>query len=272
MTNVCYGFVSGPSTVSDNESYFTIGTQIERGKIEPNENKSSYQDAQIDIYKIKYTKGFAGNSLFSRYNIYTEYGIFSSGEEKVASDSFYQSDNGNYVTLGIYGDIFHDLEKQFGIYLQVTPFRNYNEDKFSNPRLDLFSFGIASAHHVTENFFNTNLIHFGSGESSKQNSYFAVNTGYGYKLNELLGRQFTITGSLFFEADSTKRFDASYDSVFSPTGKQDRVQSFKYGTLIAIDFSVSQNFNLSLNSLQKLAGYDARATQIYTATLGYKYQ
>jgi hypothetical protein len=266
-----YAFVSGPSSVNAGESYVSVGTQAERGKVEPNENRASYQDAQIDIYKLKYVRGFDGLLSLSRSNIYFEYGSFTSAKEQVGSTLFYEKDQGSYLTLGLSGDIVHDLDKQFGFYVQTAPSRSYNKNKYSNPRLDLFAIGLTSAFNITENFFQKNLIHYGSGDGSAQNSYLAIDTGYGYRLNHIVGRQFTVSGSLFLEADMSERKDASYDAAFSPSGTQDRVRAFKYGTLLGADIAIADRINFNINYLQKLGGYDARSTQIYTANIGYKF-
>jgi hypothetical protein len=266
-----YAFVSGPSSVNAGENYVSIGTQTERGKVEPNENRSSFQDAQIDIYKLKYVRGFNEFLGLSRSNVFFEYGSFSSAKEQIGSTLFYEKDQGSYFTLGLSGDIVHDLDKQFGFYIQTTPSRSYNKNKFSNPRLDIFALGITSAFNVTENFFQKNLIHFGSGDGSAQNSYLAIDTGFGYRLNQLVGRQFTVSGSLFLEADMSERKDTSYDAAFSPAGTQDRIRAFKYGTLIGADIAITNQMNFNINYLQKLGGYDARSTQIYTASIGLKF-
>jgi hypothetical protein len=266
-----HAFVSGPSSVNAGENYVAIGTQAERGKVEPNENRSSFQDAQIDIYKLKYVRGFEGLLGLSRSNVYVEYGSFSSAKEQLGTTVFYDKDQGSYLSLGLSGDIVHDLEKQFGFYVQTTPSRSYNKNKFSNPRLDLLALGLTSAFNVTENFFQKNLIHYGSGDGSAQNSFLAIDTGFGYRLNHLDGRQFTVSGSLFLEADMSERKDASYDAAFSPSGTQDRIRAFKYGTLIGADIAITNQINFNINYLQKLGGYDARSTQIYTANVGYKF-
>lgn len=266
-----HAFVSGPSSVNAGENYVAIGTQAERGKVEPNENRSSFQDAQIDIYKLKYLRGFEGLLGLSRSNVYVEYGSFSSAKEQLGTTVFYDKDQGSYLSLGLSGDIVHDLEKQFGFYVHTTPSRSYNKNKFSNPRLDLLALGLTSAFNVTENFFQKNLIHYGSGDGSAQNSYLAIDTGFGYRLNHLVGRQFTVSGSLFLEADMSERKDASYDAAFSPSGTQDRIRAFKYGTLIGADIAITNQINFNINYLQKLGGYDARSTQIYTANVGYKF-
>lgn len=184
---------------------------------------------------------------------------------------FYEKDQGSYLTVGLSGDIVHDLDKQFGLYIQTTPSRSYNKNKFSNPRLDLFALGLTSAFNITENFFQRNLIHYGSGDGSAQNSYLVVDTGFGYRLNQLVGRQLTVSSSLFLEADTSERQDASYDSVFSPAGTQDRIRAFKYGTVVGAEVAITHQINFNVNYLQKLGGYDARSTQIYTANIGLKF-
>lgn len=266
-----FAFVSGQSSVNEGENYLSAGVQSERGKVEPNENKASFQDAQIDIYKLKYVRGLEGQFGLSRSNFYIEYGRFSSAQEQVGATLFYKKDQGSYLTLGLSGDFLHDLERQFGFYIQISPNREYNKNKFSNPRLDLFALGITSAFNVTNHFFQRNLIHFGSGDSTNQNSYLAIDTGFGYRMNHLLGRQFSFFGSLFLEADTSERKDQAYNLAFSAPGEQDRIRSFKYGTVTGIDTALTDEVNLSLNSLQKLGGYDARSTQIYTLNLGFKF-
>lgn len=266
-----YAFVSGPGSVNAGENLITIGTQAERGLVEPNENRSSFQDAQIDINRLRYVRGFKGFMGLNRSTVFVEYGIFSSAREQVGSTVFYDKDQGSYLTLGLSGDFVHDLEKQFGFYVQTTLSRSYDKNKFSNPRIDLYVLGLTSAFNITENFFQKNLIHYGSGDGSSQNSYLAIDTGFGYRLNHLLERQFTVSGSLFLEADMSERKDAFYDAAFSPTGTEDRIRAFKYGTLFGADIAITNQMNFNINYLQKLGGYDARSTKIYTANIGYKF-
>ena len=235
FSSTTFAFVSGPSAVNSGESSIVAGTQVERGKVEPNENRSSYQDAKIDVYKIKYVRGFEDILGFTRSSIFLEYGQFTSAEEKVASTLFYEKDKGVYATLGISADVLHEIERQFGFYIQLSPLRQYNKMKFSNPRLDLYAFGLTSAFNISDNFFQKNLIHFGSGDNSDQNSYIAIDSGFGYRLNKYLEIPVTLGTSLFIEADTSQRKDASYDASFSPVSTEDRIRAFKYGTVIGAD-------------------------------------
>lgn len=271
FSTTTYAFVSGPSALNPGESTITAGTQAERGKVEPNENRSSYQNAKIDVYKVKYARGFDNILGFSSSTIFLEYGQFSSAEERVGSILFYEKDKGSYATIGFSADILREIDRQFGFYIQLSPYRDYNKKKFSNPRLDLYSFGLTGAFNITDNLFYKNLIHYGSGDGLDQNSYLALDSGFGYRLNHYLEVPVTISASLFIEADTRQRKDASYDASFSPSGTEDRIRAFKYGTLIGADISLSQKTSLNFNYLQKLGGYDARATQVYTINLGFKF-
>ena len=270
-TSKVSAFVSGPSAVNPGENALIAGTQIERGKVEPNENRLSYQDAKIDIYKIKYVRGLENILGFSHASVFLEYGQFASAEEKVAATLFYKNDKGSYATIGFSADVLHEIDRQFGFYIQLYPLRDYNKKKFSNPRLDLFAFGLTSAFNITDNFFQKNLIHRGSGDGADQNSYLAVDSGLGYRLNRYLEIPVTLAGSLFIEVDTSQRKDAAYDASFTPGGGEDRISAFKYGTVMGADISLSKNLSLNFNYLRKLGGYDARSTEIYTFNLGIKF-
>jgi hypothetical protein len=271
LANNAMAFVAGPSAVGAGDNFVSIGIQAERGKVEPNENKDSFQDAQINIYKLKYVRGLDNLLGLAGSTVYFEYGSFTSAKEQVGAVLFYEKDQGSYLTLGFSGDFVHELDKQFGFYVQVSPSRSYNKNKFSNPRLDLFALGLTSSFNLTDNFFQKNLIHFGSGDGSSQNSYLVIDTGFGYRLGQWVGRQATASGSFFFEGDTSERKDQAYDTAFSPTGTQDRIRAFKYGTLLGIDLALTNDMNLSFNYLQKLGGYDARSTQIYNLNIGVKF-
>jgi hypothetical protein len=263
-------FVSGPSNLSEGENLVKVGTQLERGKVEPNENRSSFQDAEIDILKVSYVRGLKNKSIFLNPTLSLEYGSFESAEERVGSDLFYKSDTGSYVKLGLNADIVHEIDRQFGVYVQVTPVRDYNEKKFSNPRLDLFALGFTSASDITDRLYQRNLVHYGSGDSSDQNAYLAVDTGFGYRLNDFLQRVSVLSFRLFVEADTQQRFDDSYDTAFS-SGEPDRIRAFKYGTVVGFDVELGKGLSLAIEYLQKLGGYDARATEVYTLDLAYKF-
>ena len=128
MAQISHAFVSGPGQVGPNENFVSIENQSERGKVEPNENRASFQDAKIDLQKLRYSRGFDQILSISGAQLYAEYGQFKSAKEEVGSTVFYEADQGSFVTLGLSGDIARTTEKQFGFYLQFSPIRNYNEN------------------------------------------------------------------------------------------------------------------------------------------------
>jgi hypothetical protein len=266
-----FAFISGPGSLGPGEHSLIVGTQIERGMVEPNENRASYQDAGIDVYRFKYTHGLENFLGFEIASVFLEYGQFTSSEERVGANLFYEKDQGSYGTFGFSADILHETDRQFGFYIQLSPLRDYNKKKFSNPRLDLYTFGLTSAFNISENLFQKNLIHLGSGDGSEQNSYLAVDSGFGYRLNQFPAVPTSLNASLFIEADTSQRKDASYDASFSPAGTEDRIRAFKFGTVVGVDVSLSQRVSLNLSYLEKLGGYDARSTKIFTLTLGTKF-
>lgn len=266
-----FAFVSGPGAINSGDNLITYGQQAERGKTEPNENKASFQNAVIDIQKIRYARGLKSFLSFERSHFFVEYLQFASNKEQVGNTLFYDADKGSAGVLGFSADLLHDLHRQLGFYVSYSLNRNYNVKKFANPRLDTFAFGFTTAFQVSENLFHKSLLHFGSGDSSDQNAYLAVDTGFGYKLNSFIDRQATISASVFIEADAAERFDASYDAAFSPIGTQDRIRAFKYGQVVAAEIAITNSVSLTASHLQKLGGYDARATQITSLQLAIKF-
>lgn len=75
-------FVSGPSTIDAGYNYISFGTQVERGKVEPNENRSSFQNAQINIHKLKYIHGLDGFLGLNRSNLNFEFGSFTKDNDQ----------------------------------------------------------------------------------------------------------------------------------------------------------------------------------------------
>ena len=269
--NHAYALVGGSDTLGANEHRISFEAQIERGKVEPNENKTSFQNANINIHRIKYSQGLSDFSVLLQPTLNFEYGHFNSAEEKVGATSFYAKDSGYYSNLGISADFIHDPDKQFGFYLNFRPIVKYNVNKFSNPRLDKFSLGITNSSNFTENVFQKNQIHFGSGDGKAQNPYLAVNNGFGFRLNQYFDKPSILSAGLVFEADLKDRYDDSYDAAFSAPGKPDRVRAFKYGVLVGVNMDILRSLSVSVDFLQKLGGYDARATQIAKAGLNYKF-
>lgn len=270
--NESYSFVSSSSSISEGENKLVIGTQLERGVIEPNENMNSYQKASINIYRLKHLYGLRDHSFMNEVNFSTEFIQFTSVEEKVGVNLFYPSDKGYALKFGYSGDILHDSQKKIGLSFHLAPLREYNKNKFSNPRLDLFTFGINSFFELTDILFLKTLLHYGSGDDNYQNSSFLFEHAFGYRLDKLLHRTSTFSTGLLIEADTKERFDTNYDRIFSPLNRNDRIRAFKYGITFGFETAITQSLILNANYLQKIAGYDARATQVLDFNFGYLFK
>lgn len=70
FSNNSYALVSGPEGSNAGKKSIRLSSQMERGKVEPNENKTSFQSAQIDLFKLRYVQdlkslfGLSGSNIF----------------------------------------------------------------------------------------------------------------------------------------------------------------------------------------------------------------
>ncbi|NJL23876.1 MAG: hypothetical protein HC902_00940 [Calothrix sp. SM1_5_4] len=244
---------------------------MERGKVEPNENRDSYQSAEIDIYKLSLARGFGDLSFGKDHFLRFDYSRFTSGKEQVGSQVFYEKDTGNVATF-IYGFNFvHELSYSAGVYLSVSPLTDYNKEKFSTPRVDLWSIGLKSGLEINSSWFLEGLLHYGSGIPGQQNSYVAFTQLVGLKLAETIAFPLTLKFGPYAELDMQDRNDSKYDTAFSAPGRTDRIRSMKIGTVSSLDAEISRNWYVSAGYVQKLGGYDAPATNATFASLGVKF-
>jgi hypothetical protein len=128
---------------SKNQSV-SLGAQLERGKIEPNENRSSFQTADINVYTAAYSYKMADDFYIPKLTLKIEGKSFTSGEEKVNGQLFYDKDSGSAVSVSGSAPIFEEPTSAMAAYFSITPYIQFNEDKFSVPRIDQFAGGLQS--------------------------------------------------------------------------------------------------------------------------------
>ena len=97
--------VSGPSTPLADEQLIIYSNQIERGKVEPNENRSSFQNADIQIQRLNYSHGLKDFLGLERSHVFLELGQFKSAKEQVGANLFYDADSGDYANIGFSADL-----------------------------------------------------------------------------------------------------------------------------------------------------------------------
>lgn len=260
--------VSSPSAVSEGQWNVELKSTLERGKIEPNENRSSFQTAEIDIHQLSVTKGVESFSLGSDYFLRLDLKYLKSGAEEVSGQVFYAADTGHAVTLTGGFNLVHDPAYKAGLYFSLTPVAEFNKDKFSVPRVDLWGLGFKSSIELSRTFFIEDSLHYGSGLPGHQNSYLAFTHLFALRLDAAVESQASIKWGPYAELDTSERRDSKYDAAFSPAGTQDRIRSMKVGVISSIEFGLTRETYGSVTYVQKLGGYDAPATTALSIALG----
>lgn len=263
--------VSSPATVSEGKSALEVKAMVDRGKVEPNENMTSYQSANINIYQLSFSRGLSSPGFGFDHFIRVEYRYFNSGKEQVGSQVFYEKDSGHVASVSYGFNFVHERAFSAGMYLSVSPLAVLDRNKFSNPRVDWVAAGLKSGVELSNSFFLEHLVHFGSGLPPKQNSYLAFAQNLGFKMKEAVSIPVSIRAGPYVEVDLRDRFDSKYDSVFSAPGRTDRIRSVKMGVFAGLDLVISENWYGTLGYIQKLGGYDAPATNATYGSLGLKW-
>ncbi len=89
--------VSSHSQGNEGDWKVELKTTLERGKVEPNENNSSFQKAKINIYEASAAR-FFGASFGSRHFVKLQMRAFESGREEAGGRIFHERDRGHAVT------------------------------------------------------------------------------------------------------------------------------------------------------------------------------
>tara|TARA_B110001454_G_C12721908_1_gene435061 strand:- start:2699 stop:3565 length:867 start_codon:yes stop_codon:yes gene_type:complete len=266
-----FALVTGSAALNENEKKIELRAIQERGKIEPNENRASFQSAKIDIHQISYQQNIGDLSLGGKNHfLKIDFNSFTSGEESVSGQVFYTQDKGQVATLTYGFSFVHELTHVAGLYVSISPYIDFNKKKFSVPRVDNFAFGIPLGIELTPGWNLESLTHYGSGISGDQNSFLSFSNQIGYRVIGVLPRPFFIKYGVYAELDTSERRDEKYDQAFSPTGTSDRIRSMKYGTITSINFDFDKIY-LGIDQVQKLGGYDAPATNALAVSLGGKF-
>ena len=251
MPATSFALVTSPVPLGTNDTLVEVKTIRERGKIEPNENQASFQPAKIDIYQLSVTRGLENIFSFGQDHFFKiDYRYFISGKEQ-----FYAEDKGQSLTATYGLNFVHTPGYSAGLYFGVSPLTQFNKDKFSVPRVDLYHFGLTSGSEINSNWFLANSLHFGSGIPGKQNSYASLTNFLGYKAQNLI-----VKFGPYLEFDLNERTDRNYDAAYSAPGRSDRIKAAKFGVLGFVDFAISADSFINVGYVQKQSGYDAPAT------------
>jgi hypothetical protein len=259
--------VASPGEVSEGRYRAEIKAIRERGKVEPTENPASFQRAAIDIYRLSLSRGLKSPDFGQNHFLRLDYQRFTSGREEALGQLFYEADRGQSLSL-TYG--FHpvrELSHSLGIYASVSPLISFNKGKFSVPRVDLFALGVQSGLELSNSILLETLLHFGSGIPGSQNSYLAFTQTLGLRLQPLLGVNAIVRAGPYAEFDLRERTDSTYQNAF-PSTQSGRILAAKVGISASTELKLSSSTFANLGYIQKLAGYDAPATNAAFASVG----
>lgn len=194
---------------------------------------------------------------------------------------FHSSDTGAIATATISFAAIHEPEFALGFFVRgQVPF-GLDKEKFANPRVDYLSGGLQLGVDLRRWLTFESFLFIGSGTrpaSDDQNGAIAVTTPFHFHGNRwLLPWKVGIKLGPYVEGDIHERFDDRYDAAFSPgvlaqpgvppERSRDRIRAARFGVTVLPYFLVTDHLAVELGYIQKLFGYDARATQFWFAGL-----
>lgn len=261
---------------------------LERGLIEPNENKNSWQNAQWNMYSLNagHSFGTVGplDDFFVRLDYTYLYAPAEVSPEPLSPGraclgqsledgrcQLYARDRASFVTPAIGWNFYHPGNFAFGVFFQGTIPLEYNRHKFAGPRVDYFGGGTSVGLRITPWLNYESRLYFGTGVVSSprlQNATFASTNLFGVEATRwLLPWKIGIKLGPYVDGDLTERFDARYDAAYTfgfDEGNRDRVRMFRFAAAFFPYVQVTDHAVLELGYVQKIFGYDTPATQFYT--------
>ena len=270
---------------------------LERGLIEPNENKASWQKANWDMFTVGGGYGVGDVGPLQDVSIRAEFTGYQSpaevndlGRGAVAPGScrgvvigpgqcqFHPSDKGSFITPSLSANLVHTAAFSFGVFVLGNIPIGVDYSKFVLPRIDYVGGGFRAGVEMASWFAFETSFYVGSGSAgtvAKQNGTFAATQLLHFRTGRIGESPFFrmgvkvgpyVDGDLFGE-----RTDAAYDQAYTAgyPDRTDRIRMFRFASTVLPYVQMSDKVSLELGWLQKVFGYDTPATQLYTATIRY---
>jgi hypothetical protein len=296
-TNTAWGLIPIPVGGHPKELDVFIRATLERGLVEPNENKASFQKARWEMITVGGGYTFGDLGVFQDISLRAEITGYQSpaevnelGRGTVAPAAcggrvtgpglceFHPAGRGAFITPSLGTSLVHTGSFAFGIYVLGNIPIGVDYEKFVMPRVDLVGGGFRSGVEMTPWFSVEQAFYVGSGSSGRggrQNGTFAASQLLAFRTGRLGTSPFFrlgvkvgpyVDGDLFGE-----RTDDVYDRAYTAgyPGRADRIRMFRFAASAFPYVQMSDTVSLELGWLQKIFGYDTPATQLYTATLRY---
>jgi hypothetical protein len=270
---------------------------LERGLVEPNENKASWQKANWEMFTVGGGYGLGHFGTFQDLSVRLEVtGYQTPAEvndpEKGTVDAavcpgsvpgpgkceFHSADRGAFITPSVSTSLVHTATTSFGVFVLGNVPIGVNYKKFVSPRIDFVGGGFRGGIELAPWFALETSFYVGTGSSGRggrQNGTFAATQLLHFR-SEKLGTSPSFRVGIkvgpYIDGDLIgERSDARYDQVYTAgyPDRTDRIRMFRFAATFLPYVQMSDKVSLELGYLQKLFGYDTPATQLYTATLRY---
>jgi hypothetical protein len=259
----------------------------EFGKVEPTERPSTFQSADIKILNLGagYTIGKVGP--LQDFYLRLEGNYYTSAEEAVEADDdalprgtqFFSQDKGGWVTATVATNLVHETRFAFGLFLQGTVPIDVNLEKFSNPQLHWVGGGTTVGVFLTD---PTKLVRLGfasrifvgsgayEGDNVQDNAAVAVTTLFALEAARwLLPWRIGLSVGPYFEGDLVEHVNQIYRDAYANESADlvdgDRIRAMRFAVAVLPYFRITDHAAIELGYVQKLFGYDAVATQFWTA-------
>lgn len=270
---------------------------LERGLVEPNENKASFQRAQWEMFTVGGGYGIGDVGVLQDLSVRAEITGYQSPAEvnDLARGSvpagacagvvtapgqcqFHPSDRGAFITPSIGASLVHTGQFAFGVFLVGNIPVGVNYEKFVVPRVDYVGGGFRAGTEFSSWFALETSFYVGSGSAGKggrQNGTFAATQLLHFRTGRIGTSPFVRLGvklGPYVDGDLIgERTDPAYDQAYTAgyPDRTDRIRMFRFAASAFPYAQVSDKVSLELGYLQKLFGYDTPATQLYTATIRY---
>ncbi len=271
---------------------------LERGLVEPNENKSSYQKANWEMFTIGGGYGLGHFGVFQDLSVRGEFTGYQSPAEVndvsrgtvsptqcagtvvgVGLCQFHPADKGAFFTPSVSTSLVHTATLSLGVFLVGNIPIGVNYEKFVLPRIDYIGGGFRTGMELASWFAFETSFYLGSGSprpgTNRQNGTFAATQLLHFRTGRLGTSPFFRLGvkvGPYVDGDLIgERTDSRYDQAYTAgyPAQEDRIRMFRFAAMALPYVQMSDTVSLELGYLQKLFGYDTPATQLYTATLRY---
>ena len=284
--------VGGHEGEIDTNAHF-IG---EFGTVEPTERPTTFHPANIKILNLGagYTVGNVGplQDLYLR----VEGAYYTAGAEVISNPdddllkdggaigltpgkpvTVFEQDTGGYVTATLAANLIHEARFSFGLFVQGTIPVEVDFEKFSNVHLHYVGGGATVGVFLTDPTKLVRLgyasrIFVGSGmyqDGGQHNAAVALTNLFALEFSRwVLPWRMGLLAGPYFEGDLNEHVNDGYHDLYRSIDPDlvagDRVRAMRFAVAVLPYIRITNHAALEFGYVQKLFGYDARATQFWS--------